>query len=242
MLRNLLVATVLGVVTLGMAGDSLTYRDRGNRYEGTKPKPIGGYEVELLGAMVDPVSTAGFPDKAAISFFLEREEPVHFLIREREPKEYYRLDQVKPASPWRSRATNTFAWPSGDVLRPLGLGPADLLFLVRLGTDRPRTRERVAPVLLEPAASGRRVSGYRFTFRLQSTAKVRHAVYGPGSTEPPMTPYSRRAADTSFEILWNAEGRAEGTYRLVLEGYFTADNLPLKQEVELFHSPTWPPG
>lgn len=244
MLRNLLVTTVLGLVTLGMAGDDLSYRNRGDRYEGTKPKPIGGYEVELLGAVVEPLPTAGFPDRAAISFFLEREESLHVLIREREPREYYRLDQVKPASPWRSRATNTFIWPSGEVLRPLGLEPADLLFLVRLGADRPRSRERVAPVLLEPAAGGRKIGGYRFTFRLQSTAKTRHAVYAPGSTEPlqPMPPYSRRAADAPFEIFWSAEGQAEGTYRLVLEGCFTADNVPLKQEVEIFHSPTWPPG
>lgn len=242
MLRNLLVTTVLGLVTLGMAGDNLIYRDRGSRYEGTKPKPIGGYEVELLGAVVEPLPMADFPDRAAISFFLERDEPVHFLIREREPKEYYRLDQVKPTSPWRPRTTNTFAWPSGEVLRPLGLGPADLLFLVRLGADKPRSRERVAPVLLEPAAGGRKISGYRFTFRLQSTAKTRHAVYGPGSTDPlqPMTPYSKRAADTPFEISWSAEGRPEGTYLLVLESYFTADNVRLRQEVELFHSPTWP--
>ena len=98
-----------------------------------------------------------------------------------------------------------------------------------------------AATVNKPAAGGRKIGGYRFTFRLQSTAKTRHAVYGPGSTELlSVTPYSRRAPDTPFEIFWSAEGRPEGTYRLVLEGYFTADNLPLKQEVELFHSPTWP--
>src|SRR6185436_9647898 len=120
MLRNLLVTSVLGLVAFGIAGDDFSYRDRGNRHEGTKPKPIGGYDVELLGAVVEPSSMADFPDRAAVSFFLEREEPVCFLIREREPREYYRLDQVKPASPWRPGATNTFEWPSGEVLRPLG--------------------------------------------------------------------------------------------------------------------------
>jgi len=225
-----------------MAGNDLSYRNRGNRYEGTDPKPIGGYDVELLGAVVEPLPVSDFPDRAAVSFFLDKEETVHFLIREREPREYYRLDQVKPPSPWKPGATNTFLWPSGDVLRPLGLRPADLLFLVRLGSDRPRSREHVAPVLLEPAAGGRKIGGYRFTFRLQSAAKTRHAVYGPGSAEPiqPVPPYSRRAADTPFEISWNAAGRTEGTYRLVLEGYFTNDNQPLRQEVEIFHSPTWP--
>lgn len=242
MRRAFLVLLFLGLTTLGMAGDTLSYRDRGNRHEGTKPKPIGGYEVELLGAVVEPVPGADFPDKAVLSFFLERDETVHVLIRERDPKEYYRLDQVKPASPWRPGAANTFTWPSGDVLRPLGLRPSDLLVLARLGFDKPRFRERVAPVLLGPAAGGRRISGYRFTFRLQSTAKIRHAVYEPGSAAPiqPVAPYSRRPADTPFEIFWSAEGRAEGTYRLVLQGYFTADNQPLQQEVELFHSPTWP--
>jgi hypothetical protein len=240
--RNFLGILLLGSVSLGMAGNDLSYRNRGSRFEGTKAKPIGGYEVELLGAVVEPVPTADFSDRAAVSFFLEREESVHFLIREREPKEHYRLDQVTPASPWRPGAANTFSWPSGEVLRPLGLRPADLLFLARLGSDKPRSREHVAPVLLEPATGGRQVSGYRFTFRLQSTAKTRHAIYGPGSPQPlqPVTPYSRRAADTPFEIFWSAEGRAEGIYRLVLEGYFTSDSQPLQQVVEIFHSPTWP--
>ncbi len=244
MIKNLLIASALGFVALGMAGDDLSYRDRGNRHEGAKPKPIGGYDIELLGVMVEPVpvSSVQFQDKVAISFFLEREEPVHFLARELMSREFYWLDQVKPPSPWRPRATSTFSWPSSDVLRPLGLRPADLLFLVRLGHDKPRLEERVAPVLFEPAPSGRKISGYRFTFRTQATAKTRHALYGPGSTKPlePVPPYSPRAADTPFAVSWNAEGRTEGNYRLVVEGYFTADNQRFTQGVEFFHSPVWP--
>lgn len=240
-MRILLVTSVLSVFALGM-GDDLSYRDRGNRYEGTNPKPISGYDVELLGAMVEPVpsSSTDFPDRATISFFLEGEQTVHLLARERTPREYYWLDQVKPASPWRPRATNTFSWPSGDVLRPLGLRPADLLFLVRLGYDKPRSEERVAPVLVESAAGGRKISGYRFTFRTQATAKVRYSVSGPDSTTPPPTLYSQRAAAVPFDISWNAAGKPEGIYRLVLEGYFTADNQPFTQVVEFFHSPVWP--
>lgn len=243
MLRTLLGMSILGLVVLGMAGDDLSYQDRGDRYEGTKPKPIGGYEIELLGAIVEPLPSPGadFPERAAVSFFLDREETVHFLARERDPKDYYWLDQVKQSSPWRPRATNTFSWPSGDVLRPLGLRPADLLFLVRLGHDKPRSEERVAPVLFEPAADGRRIGGYRFTFRTQATAKIRHAVYGPASAElQPFTPYSQRSAATPFEIAWIADGQPEGTYRLVLQGYFPADSQRFVQVVEFFHNPAWP--
>ncbi len=244
MLKILLVTSAFSVFALGMAGDDLSYRDRGNRHEGTNPKPISGYDVELLGAMVEPVpsSIIDFPDRATITFFLEGEETVHLLARERTPREFYWLDQVKPTSPWRPRATNTFSWPSGDVLRPLGLRPADLLFLVRLGYDKPRLDERVAPILFEPAAGGRKVSGYRFTFRTQATAKIRQAVYGPVSAEPlqPFTPYSQRAAAVPFDISWKAEGQTEGIYRLVLQGYFIADNQPFTQVVEFFHSPAWP--
>lgn len=243
MLRLLLVTSVLGFLALGMAGDGLSYRERGHRHEGVKPKPIDGYTIELLGAMAEPIPSpsADFSDRAAVSFYLERDEPVHLFAREREPEDYYWLDRVKQPSPWRQRATNTFSWPSGDVLRPLGLRPADLLVLVRLGPDKPRSDERVAPVLLELAAGGRKVGGYRFTFRTQAAAKIRHAVYGPAS-EPlePFTPHVQRAAAVPFEISWKANDKPEGTYRLVLQGYFTADNRRLAQSVEFFHQPAWP--
>ena len=244
MVRNLLSFLCLGLVALSMAGDNVSYRDRGNRHEGVKPKPIGGYDVELLGAMVEPVPppSAELQDKVTISFFLEREESVHCLSRERLPKEFYWLDQVKPSSPWRPRTANTFSWPSSEVLRPLGLRPVDLLFLVRLGYDKPRVEERVAPVLFESASGGRKIRGYRFTFRAQATAKTRYAFFGPASKEPlqPMTLYTLRAANIPFEIPWSAEGQTEGLYRLVLEGYFTADNQRFTQVVEFFHSPAWP--
>ncbi len=240
--KHFLIGLVLVAPLVGAAAGDLAYRDRGDRHEGIRRQPIGGYDVQLLGAMVEPLPqvSAAFPEKASLRFYLGREEPVHLTVRERHPEESYWLDRAE--GPWRPRAANLFSWPRRDVLEPLGLRPAELLVLVRLGDDEPRLDERVAPVLFHPPTSPEKITRYRFTFKTQARARSRHAVYGPGSSEPlqPTTPYSPRSATVPFDVAWDATGRPEGTYRLVLEGYFSADNSPFRQVVEFFHSPVWP--
>jgi hypothetical protein len=36
-----------------LAQPDLQYRNRGNRYEGVKPKPVAGYDIELISVLVD---------------------------------------------------------------------------------------------------------------------------------------------------------------------------------------------
>jgi hypothetical protein len=244
--RHLIGILLLLCAALAASGDDLSYRDRGNRHEGKKPRPIGGFDVDLLGAMAVPAAEppvgAGFGDTAAVSFFLPGGESPHLVVRERRPRHSYWLDQARPASPWRPRAVNTFTWPAGDVLRPLGIAPADLLVLVRLGDGSPQLEERVAPALLAPVPGGGRIGEYRFTFKTKGTAVIRHAVYGPGSQRPlePAAPRVRRAAEVPFTLAWAAGSRPEGAYLLVLDGYFEGNSHPVQREVEFFHSPVWP--
>ncbi len=226
------------------AVDPLSYRERGSRHEGIKSKPVGGHDVELLAAMIEPEGPqpAALPDRLVVHFFLAQADEVHLTVRERQPQTYYWLDQVKPTKPWQAKVVNSFDWPSQDVLAPLQLKPAQLLVVARLGKATPPSRqERVAPVLFHPAAGPRQINAYHFVFKLQAAAKVSWSILGPANQvlaqggDP-----IRRPADLPFDVLWRAGQQAEGTYRLQLHGYFLNDNVKFTQEVAFFHTPSWP--
>lgn len=238
---RMLLAGLLALPLLtALSGPPLAYRDRGDRHEGVKSKPVSGYDVELLGARVEMELPSELPDDFTVQFFLERQEKVYLTVRERDPIEFYWLDKVARTD-WRSKATNSFTWPSQDVLGPLELSPERLLVLARLGREGPNPYERVAPVIFPGTSNPTRIAGYRFTFKSNGSARTHHRVFAPDSTEIQVPGSERqRRPDTPFDVRWRVGNWPEGIYRLRLEGYFLSDNARILQEVEFFHAPTWP--
>jgi len=56
---------------------ALQYQNRGNRYEGLKPKPVSGYDIELLSALVDwREPSPAWPQTLHLKFYLPAAEPV----------------------------------------------------------------------------------------------------------------------------------------------------------------------
>ena len=109
---------VLCALVLGMnpaaAQQDIQYQRRGNRSEGIKPKPVSGYDVELLSALVDTqedMSKLGA--MLGFRFFLKEPASVYPLVRELEYKHYYVLDNVQPATAWQVGYGNVFEWPTG---------------------------------------------------------------------------------------------------------------------------------
>ncbi len=240
MLRATLFLPFLVCLALATLADDLDYRDRDDRWEGIKRRPIRGHDVELLGARVEsPLAASSELEDLSVRFFLESQDEVYLTLRERNLAKNYWLDRARPPEAWRPKAANVFTWPSGDVLKPLGLEPSDLLVLVRLATDTPGSRERVAPAMF-PAAAGGRVTGYRFTFKTNDPAKIGYRLLDPQGTQIASGEQRPRPAGLPFDVRWPAGDRPEGRYSLLLEGYFVADNTPIVQEVEFFHTASWP--
>lgn len=224
------------------AQDPLVYRLRGDHHEGTKPKPVSGYDIELLGTLAEAGEPrTELPESLTARFFLERGESVYLTVRERHPETFYWLDKLTRTS-W-SQHTNVFTWQSAAVVRPLGLKPSQLLILARLAKESPSVGERVAPVIFNCPTAACPITAYRFTFKTNATAKIRYRIFGPASKEEPLIqrPEQRRTADIPFDIRWEAGQRPDGLYRLELEGYFLSDNGPILQKVDFFHSRSWPP-
>ncbi|MCB1057634.1 MAG: hypothetical protein KDD11_19205 [Acidobacteria bacterium] len=239
MARRVIVSVGLVVFMALVASaqvDLLKYGQRAHRWEGVRNRPVSGFDVELLGvqAQGDENLPDRFDDQVSARFYLDARSPLYFVARERFPKTYYWLDRVEPARTWDQRNVNIFSWPAGDVLRPLGLDPSDLVFLARLDWERPRRQEHVAPVLLSERRQ--EISSYRFTFKTNSRAKVRARVFAANGTHHWQSgALTEVEGDTPFDLVWPCSDQPDGTYRLVLEGYFLRDNSKVSQEVTFTH-------
>lgn len=234
------VLLLISVPLLAQIDPRLEYQNRGNRHEGLKPKPVSGYDIELLSALVDyRESSSAWPQTLRLKFYLPAAEPVFVTVRQPRPKTtYYWLDKVvEPRPAWRPGTFNEFAWPTETVLTKLStMTLDDLCVVVRLRQKDPSRRERIAPAALFHTQPPSVASGYRFIFKTNGTAHVTCRIYS-GDKEVYQQPQKR--ADSPFTVSWNAQGQKEGEYRLVLSGYFDTNNDALAKEVVFHHRASW---
>jgi hypothetical protein len=107
-------------VSSTLAEMHLQYRNRGNRFEGVRPKPVSGYNIELISARADYKEEGNrMPERFKVKVYLEQPSQVHVTVRELDCKYYYWMDKVQPAEPWRPGFDNVFDWPTRDVIQQL---------------------------------------------------------------------------------------------------------------------------
>lgn len=235
-----MVLLLTALPLLAQYDPALQYQNRGNRYEGLKPKPVSGYDIELLSALVaysEPSPT--WPQTLRLKFYLPAAEPVFVTVRQPRPKTtYYWLDKVVPPAPWRPRAFNEFTWPTAPVLRNLpSVTLDDLGVVVRLRQQDPSKEETIAPAALFHTQPPSTASGYRFTFKTNGTAHVICKIYR-GDKEVYQRPQNQEKAGSPFTLSWETKGQPESDYRIELSGYFD-DNTPLAKEVLFHHRASW---
>lgn len=236
----LLSAVVSTLPLLAQYDSKLQYKDRGDRHEGLKPKPVSGYDIELLSALVDyHEPSPGWPPTLHIKFYLPVEEPAFLIVRQPRPKTaYYWLDKIKPPAPWRPRALNEYFWPTKTVLQQLSsMTPEDLGIVVRLRQESPSRKETVAPAAFFHTHPPAAADGYRFTLKTNGTAYVTCRIYR-GEREVYRRPQNRERAGSPFTLSWDAKGQPEGEYRLELSGYFD-NNIELAKEIVFYHRASW---
>lgn len=218
----------------------LAYQDRGDHHEGFKPKPVSGYDIELLSALLDDrEASPSWPQTLHLKFYLPAAKPAFVTVRQPRPRTaYYWLDKVRPAAPWRARAFNEFSWSTEPVLRNLtSETPDDLGVVVRLRQEDPSRKEAIAPAALFHRKPPTAANGYRFTFKTNGTAHVTGKIYR-GDKEVYRRPQNRERAGSPFTLRWDCQGQPEGEYRLELSGYFD-NNITLAKEVVFYHRAAW---
>jgi hypothetical protein len=240
--RNV-ITLVLLIVPLSLLADSnLDYQNRGDRFEGIRPKPVAGYDIELISVLVDYQEPATqLPDQLRVAFHLQSQPAVHLTVREQDYRLFYWLDKVKPSKPWQSNAINEFTWPTGAVLRQLDqkLNPYELGVLIRLGRETPAKNEEIAPAILYHVHPPEKINGYLFTMKTNGDARLSCKVLRDGTADPLMSRSFRRIpGGRPFTVRWETGAAQEGQYALVCDGYFLDTNQHLGQTVRFFHRPT----
>lgn len=242
-LTQKLFALLLLVVPLSVqAASELDYQNRGDHFEGVRPKPVSGYDIEVISVLADYQEPADLlPDQLRVTFYLQGQTSVHLTVREQDYRLFYWLDRVKPASGWQAKSINQFAWPTGTVLRQLDqkLNLYELGVLIRLKRETPTSVEDIAPAILYHARPPERISGYLFTMKTNGDARLSCKVYREGEPDELMTQAFRRIPGSRpFTIRWKAADVPEAQFTLVCTGYFLDNNQPVQQTVRFFHKPT----
>jgi hypothetical protein len=242
-LRATWLVLVVFLVPLPLWADAnLDYQNRGDRFEGVKPKPVSGYDIEVISVLADYQEPANqLPDQLRVGFYLQRETPVYLTVREQDYRLYYWLDKVTPAKGWQAKSVNEYTWPTGPVLRQLDqkLNPYELGILIRLGKGTPAENEEIAPAILYHAQPPDKIKGYLFTMKTNGDARLSCKILrGKESAELMTHAFRRLPGGRPFTVRWDTAGAQEGHYALVCNGYFLDTNQPLRQTVRFFHRPT----
>ncbi len=223
------------------ADANLDYQNRGDRFEGIKPKPVSGYDIEVISVLADYQEPATqLPDQLRVVFYLQSQVPVQLTVREQDYRLYYWLDKVKPAKGWQVKSMNEYTWPTSTVLRPLDekFNPYNLGVLIRLGREMPAENEEIAPAILYHAHPPEKISGYLFTMKANGDARLSCKVLrGKEPTELMTQVFRRLPGGRPFTVRWDAKSALEGQYALICSGYFLDTNQPLRQTVRFFHRP-----
>ena len=225
----------------------LQYQQRGDRYEGVKPKPVSGYDIELISVLADyqePQESEGFPKRVKLRFYLVGDDAVHLTVRELDYRAYYWMDRVQPAEPWKPGFQNVFTWPTDPVLSQLSskLELYEIGALIRLQTATSSTIENVAPAVLYHTEPPAQVEGYRFTMKTGEDARLIATIIQQDSgQEMHVQKFRRKRAGRPFTIQWDAKAAPPGSYALKITGFSLSTNQSITKEVHFYHQPSLNP-
>jgi hypothetical protein len=236
---RILLAFLFLFPSASLAQSDLDYQSRGRYFEGQRPKPVSGADIELISVLANYQEPAErLPDELRVKFYLPSQKDVYLTVREQDYRLYYWLDQVRPPKPWQAMAGNEFAWPTGTVLRQLDhrLNMYELGILVRLGKETSRAIEEVAPAILYHGRPPERIDGYLFTMKTNGDARISCKGYRDGGSDAVMTrAFQRIPGGRPFTLQWDVTGLPDGPYKLECKGYFLNNNDQVKQTIHFHH-------
>ena len=241
MIQRLIVAIACSICIAqqpATAQARLEYQERPYAFEGIKPRPVSGFDIELLSATAERDEKAiEMGDYMRVRFFLDVQRQAHLVVREIEQRMYYWLDRPKPGK--FTAGYNSFTWPTTIMRRLPGLQPSDLGVVVRLDREEPGAVETIALAswsMPDDTAAKR----YVFVFKLREDAQLRATIFDEPKGTPVFTAdLGEQRGGRPFLFRWDLTKSTPvpGAYRLVIKGYILTNNDPVSQMVRFIHPP-----
>lgn len=216
----------------------LEYQRRGEYWEGIQPRPVSGFDIELLSASVDySEPQSDFPTTNKLLLYLTTPAQIDLTVRELSPKQYYLMNRVKEEETWQ-QGFNSYQWSTETVLKPLNLRIEQLGIIARINRSGNQQAESVAPVIFYHSQYPIKINGYRFAFKVGSSAHLNYAIYSGENSMPLLErELGKKMGGDPFMITWDCSKAEVGNYELVVDGYLLQDNSPLHQSIKFHHQP-----
>jgi hypothetical protein len=225
----------------------ITYRARGDRWEGTIQPKKSGNKIELMSAMVDYEEGAStIPLSVAIRFYLTDKSPVSVSVRGIRVAQDYWMNQVRPTKDWAPGFGNEFRWATSDVIQKLSPkieSIYDFGVLVCLDRDCDTTDNlimKVAPAVLYYSDFPKSLDGYRLTFKPIARESLTFNLYADLNGNPTGAPIQSQVfpdvpAGVPFNVQFKAPTR-EGWYQLRVQGVTRYDNEDVAKTIRFYHA------
>lgn len=179
------------------------------------------------------------PSEFRLKFYLREPAPVFITVREIDGRPNYWLDRVMPKGGWRAGFGNEFAWPTAEVVKPLGIQLDGLGAVVQLDNNEPSMNMRVAPGILYHTRAPGSASAYLFTFKIGRKADVTCSFSKDEDNSPIVSTQGfEMAGQRPRTVSWNASNAREGWYRLRISVVYSNNGQEVNKIVRFYHRPS----
>jgi len=244
LISNILIIFVL-FSQIVFADHHLDYQPRGDRWEGIKPLPVSGHDIELLSAMTyhgkeQQPKWQPPPSQCKLQFYLPAQKTVNlkavkFTVRELKAKHFYWMENIPEQTQWKKEDDGyNYQWSTESVIKPLKLDISTLGVLVHLEKQGLDNVEKVAPVTFYHTEPPEEMKGYLFDFKVGSNAKLKYAIY-KDNEKLENSDLGKQFVGNPFRIFWESAEAEKGEYQLVISGYFLNDFTPIHHVVQFYH-------
>jgi hypothetical protein len=219
--------------------EDFKYKDRGNRKEGIKPFDVSGCDLELLSFLsyLEPAredTTVGLK----VRFFVPQDTNVFISAKELMPQKSYLMHP--DTTYWREGWCEFSPWPTGEVLKPLGIAPNQLGIVARLRKDWVGSGG-VIPLCIYHTRPIAKVEKYTLHLRSkENLSKVQYTLRRLGSKEPVIgriTLRSKFYGAVAFPITFDLDDQRPGYFKLIVKCEFEGKIGGPKRNFVFYHNP-----
>jgi hypothetical protein len=239
--RLALVAFLISLMVLhdaqGEGQDPYLYKQRGNRNEGIKGIPVSAPDLELVSFVAYREQLdAGSDADLKLRFYMKGDGDLYITAKELVVSRYYVMNPTQ--TKWRRGWQEFSPWPTGEVLRPLGIS-VDQIGIVGRPDGTLVGSGEIVPLILYRSKLPPSLTRYTLHCRPKEDLRsVTYRVYRIADGKLISSDLLRNLiGGTTFRLVVDLPGEKMGDYKIVLEGNYKERLGGPTRTYRFFHMP-----